>query len=557
MLKNIRILPKLLIGFGVLVLLIAGLSGFAIFSGQTSRTLFDDVNRRKNAEILNERVAKRVFEGRMQIWMALATDDQDHWQKAGDAFQIAHEKLAALLAQTVDPSRRETARVLEGAIAAYEARAAKLRNLHGKNSALDTTEAKQLVAEAIAAGSKISEIAEPLSNGYEQAATTASNAATAQITAAIDVAIVIGVLSVLFGLVLALLIGRSIADPIRAMTVVMARLAQRNMTVVVVGSDRKDEIGEMAAAVQIFKDGMTEADRLAAAQAAENETKIRRAEQLECLTRAFEAKIGELVYGVSAAATEMEATAQSMSSIAEETNMQAGAVSAASEQTSANVQTVAAATEELSSSVGEISRQVEQSARIAGKAVEDARRAGTGVEGLALDVRKIESVLTLIRAIAGQTNLLALNATIEAARAGEAGKGFAVVASEVKSLANQTERATAEISDQIKAIQEATAETVTAIQGIIGTIVAINDIATAIASAVEEQGAATREIARNVQEAARGTQEVSSNISGVREASAATGSAATEVLSAAGELSQRAEGLTGEATRFIAGVKAA
>jgi methyl-accepting chemotaxis protein len=232
-------------------------------------------------------------------------------------------------------------------------------------------------------------------------------------------------------------------------------------------------------------------------------------------------------------------------------------VAAASTQTSVNVQTVATATEELAVSVQEIGRQVAQSARIAGQAVEDARQTDATVQALAAGAQKIGDVVTIIQDIANQTNLLALNATIEAARAGDAGKGFAVVASEVKALANQTGKATEEIGSQIVQIQDTTRQAVTAIQGIARTIGEINEIAASIASAVEQQNAATQEISRNVQQAAKGTQDVSNNIAGVKQAATETGVAATEVLGAAKDLSRQSGELRGEVDHFIADVQAA
>jgi methyl-accepting chemotaxis protein len=350
---------------------------------------------------------------------------------------------------------------------------------------------------------------------------------------------------------------RGISAPIAAMTKTMRVLAENDVSVSIPGIGRGDEIGAMALAVQVFKDNMIEARRLTAAEATATEATIERAQQLATLTRSFEAQVGNLVQGVSSAATELEATARSMSSIAEQGNLQASIVASASEETSVNVQTVASATEQLSSSVEEIGRQVQESSRIAGQAVDTAKQVDVTVQTLADDAQKIGAVVTLIQNIAAQTNLLALNATIEAARAGEAGKGFAVVASEVKSLANQTAKATTDIAQQIAAIQDATTGTVSAIRGIIKTIGEINEIATSIASSVEEQGAATKEIARNVAEAARGTQEVSSSITGVRETATATGDAASQVLGAARELSQQAESLTGQVSQFIAAVKVA
>ncbi len=282
-----------------------------------------------------------------------------------------------------------------------------------------------------------------------------------------------------------------------------------------------------------------------------------RARVLDDLTRAFEAKVTELVGGLSAASSVMEDTAQSMSATASATNRQAAVVAAASDQTSTNVQTVASATEELTSSISEIARQVATSTEIAARAVDHARRTGDTARSLAEGAQKIGDVVTLIQSIAAQTNLLALNATIEAARAGEAGRGFAVVASEVKSLAGQTAKATTEISEQITAIQTASDETVTAIRNVVDVITEIDQIGTAIAAAIEEQGSATKEISRSVQEAARGTQEVNANISGVQRAADDTGAAATQVLGAAEQLSTQSKDLAGQVNRFLSDVRAA
>ncbi|MGY3482624.1 methyl-accepting chemotaxis protein [Bradyrhizobium sp. USDA 4011] len=365
----------------------------------------------------------------------------------------------------------------------------------------------------------------------------------------------LAVVAVSAGLIV--VVRRRILNPIAALTGRMSRLAAGDVAEAIPGAARNDEIGAMAAAVQVFKDNRIEADRLASEKEAENDVKMRRARVLDDLTRAFEAKVTELVGGLSAASSVMEDTAQSMSATAAATNRQAAVVAAASDQTSTNVQTVASATEELTSSISEIARQVATSTEIAARAVDHARRTGDTARSLAEGAQKIGDVVTLIQSIAAQTNLLALNATIEAARAGEAGRGFAVVASEVKSLAGQTAKATTEISEQITAIQTASDETVTAIRSVVDVITEIDQIGTAIAAAIEEQGSATKEISRSVQEAARGTREVNSNISGVQRAADDTGAAATQVLGAAEQLSTQSKDLAGQVNRFLSDVRAA
>ena len=354
------------------------------------------------------------------------------------------------------------------------------------------------------------------------------------------------------------LLGRSIVQPINAMTAAMRKIADGETSTAIPAQDRRDEVGAMAQSVQIFKDNMIEATRLRGEQdvlkaQADTERKL----LLSRMADDFESGVRASLDTLAGAAKEMQATSKSMSTTAGEASHQATTVAVVAEQASANVQTVAAATEELSSSVSEIGRQVTESTEIAGQAVAEANRTNVTVQGLSAAAQKIGDVVKLISDIASQTNLLALNATIEAARAGEAGRGFAVVANEVKSLASQTAKATDEISAQVGAMQGATADAVQAIESIGRTIGAINEIASAISVAVEQQGAATREIARSVQEAAQGTGQVSSNISGVNQSADKTGAAANKVLSSAEQLSGQAATLRADVDRFVANIRAA
>ena len=378
---------------------------------------------------------------------------------------------------------------------------------------------------------------------------------------AIDRSFIIGAgvsaFALLAGIALSVLIGRGIARPIIGMTQAMTALAGGDKETEIPAQDRKDEVGQMAGAVQVFKENMIRADELATQQAVEQQAREKRAQAIERMTQDFDAAVAGVLAQVGAATAQLQSTASSMSATAEETNHQAGAVAAASEQAAANVQTVAAASEELYSSIQEIGRQVSQSSTIADKASKDARKTNEQVEALALAAQKIGEVVRLIQDIAEQTNLLALNATIEAARADEAGKGFAVVASEVKSLATQTAQATEQIGQQIGSIQTETTSAVAAIREIGDTISEINDIAANIAAAVEEQGAATQEISRNVQEAAKGTQEVSTNIVGVTQAAAETGQAADQVTHSAGNVANQSEELRLAVENFLKGVRAA
>jgi methyl-accepting chemotaxis protein len=348
-----------------------------------------------------------------------------------------------------------------------------------------------------------------------------------------------------------------ILRPLQALTRIMRVLAGGDYQVAVPGADRRDELGDMARAVQVFKENGIEAARLTEAETAQRASREARSLSLERMTQVFETRIGVVIGTLSNAATGLKTTSKTMAQIADQSSHKATETAEAAATATANVQSVAAATEELTASTASIAEQVTRASETTMTAVRAGESADAKVRGLAEAAQKIGEVVALINGIAAQTNLLALNATIEAARAGEAGKGFAVVASEVKALATQTGRATEEIQSQINGIQSASQQAVEAIDGIMKTINTTNEVAATIAAAVEEQGAATQEIARSIQQAAQGTEQVAANIAAVNRIAGETGDSAQSVLASAETFDREAGGLRSEVERFLAEVKAA
>jgi methyl-accepting chemotaxis protein len=393
-----------------------------------------------------------------------------------------------------------------------------------------------------------------LNNAGAEKAT--ADAADSYSSALMMMAIILGV-AMIAGVGVSFYLVRDISSGITSIVKPMQALGQGDLTAHVPHQGEQTEIGAMADALQVFKEALIAKKAADEAAAQDAEAKIERGRRVDNITRDFESMIGEIVNTVSSASSQLEASAGTLSNTAARSQELATTVSAASEEATANVQSVASATEEMASSITEISRQVQDSARMAGDAVGQARTTTERVSELSKAATRIGDVVELINTIAGQTNLLALNATIEAARAGEAGRGFAVVASEVKALAEQTAKATGEIGQQITGIQAATQESVNAIKEISGTIEKLSEISSTIAAAVEEQGAATQEISRNVQQAAQGTQQVSSNITDVQRGATETGSASSQVLSAAKSLSGDSGRLRTEVSKFLTSVRAA
>jgi methyl-accepting chemotaxis protein len=494
-------------------------------------------------------VESAVLLVRVANWRFLATNDS----KGLATFKTNHDKAEtaiARLAETADAGTRAAIPPVKAALAAYA-------------QSFDTVATGMLASNELFRGELLPRI-EAMQTEMGQAKTSIAAAFTDRRQATDDMIssaelfqMILTAAALVLGCALAFIIGRGIARPIRSMTAVMGKLADGDTTVEIPARDGKDEIGDMARAVAVFQANMITTNSLTIEQAAEQARKEARQQVVGGHIATFDRSVRGLLETLTAASTDMRVNAQSMSATAEQTNKQAGTVSIAAEQASANVQTMAAATEEMASSAAEIARQVTRSTTIAARAVDAARNTDRQVQGLADTAQKIEAVVAIISNIASQTNLLALNATIEAARAGDAGKGFAVVASEVKALASQTGRATEEIGAQIQAIQSATHGAVEAIKGIGTTIDEMNDISTAIAAAMEEQGATTAEMTRNTQEAARGTQEVSATISSVSHGAQATGSAASQVLSAASELGNKAASLRAEVDSFLNNMRAA
>ncbi|MGY3619526.1 methyl-accepting chemotaxis protein [Bradyrhizobium sp. USDA 10063] len=471
----------------------------------------------------------------------------DKLKSSATAYEAAAERLAKMKTELLE-------------IASVEASGLAISNEAQARAAQLTTDSRLIANDVmLPLSAELEANANSIVDRAKQAMTGEIEKAAQQATSAAKMSLAIGGVAALLLIVTSVLSALSIAGPMRSLSRAMQELANGNFDVQLPGIGRKDEIGAVASAVETFKVKAEEKAVLEAESKRRQDDILagqRRAEMIK-LADAFEGAVGEIVSTVSTASTELEQSAKALTSTAERAQEITVAVASASEEASANVQSVATATEELSSSVNEISRQVQDSARIAADAVGQARATTERVSELSKAASRIGDVVELINTIAGQTNLLALNATIEAARAGDAGRGFAVVASEVKALAEQTAKATGEIGQQIAAIQTATDQSVGAIGQISNTIEALAEIASTVAAAVEEQGAATQEIARNVQQAAQGTEEVSSRITDVQRGATATGSASTQVLSSAQSLSRDSNRLQMEVGRFLQTVRAA
>jgi methyl-accepting chemotaxis protein len=497
-------------------------------------------------------VQERLFNARAQITRFLDRGDAAVANAARDGFKDVYRVGADLVSKIDDAAQEADASDFLKTFFVYEKGFEEVATVVRQRDVLNKEVLEKGGSEITRLSDLIRKVASDRDSALGSEVKTFLDGARQKAIAIVGTALLVGSL-------LAWLIGRGIAKPIKGITLVMRRLAEGDLEVAVAGANRRDEIGTMAGAVEVFRRGMAEAARFREEQERQK-TETGKNEKQQLIWRLaddFEAHVQAMVKAVSSSSGDMKSAAQSMTLTAEETNRQSKAVAASAEQASSNVQSVVSATEKLSAAISEISDEVERSALVARQAAEEAERTNTTVGTLANAAQRIDDVVSLIESIASQTNLLALNATIEAARAGEAGKGFAVVASEVKALASQTAKATEDIKNQITEIQGATAKTVEAMNSICGTVGQINNIAGTIAVAIEQQTEATADIARNVQEAARGTSEIAQNINGLNQAANQTGVAAGQVLGAAEELSQESEELRGEVDQFIATLRAA
>jgi methyl-accepting chemotaxis protein len=565
-LGRFRILTKIL----AVVLLLAALMGSLAYLATSA---LDDQNQRAvrmAAAAKRSMLAARANVNVMSMVGAefrSALDPRDDNRKA--ASQVIDEQVRLFrerldeVAKTSDQQVQALLPSVRDTFAAYQQSMAATLAAVDSASSTKTTETAQKLLEVVMKSDAVAQTLRGRMNAVAERMTRRAEefeqATADEYVSTSRTLIVISVISVIAGLVVGLFIGQfGISKPIQSIVALLQALASGDYNIAVHGTDRKDEVGEVAKAALVFKENGLARIRMEAEQK-ETERRAsaqRRADMLQLADR-FEGAIGEIVDTVSSASSELEASATTLTSTAERGQSLATTVASASEEASTNVQSVASATEELSSSVNEISRQVQESARMASEAVNQAHMTNDRVGELSKAAGRIGDVVELINTIAGQTNLLALNATIEAARAGEAGRGFAVVASEVKALAEQTAKATGEIGQQIASIQTATDESVRAIRDISGTIERLSEIASTIAAAMEEQGAATQEISRNVQQAAQGTQHVSANITDVQRGATETGSASSQVLSAAQSLSSDSNRLKLEVGKFLNSVRAA
>ncbi len=558
--NDMKIRTKVIMAFAVVLSITAGIGGFSIQRLSTVNASADDIrtNWLPSVRLLGDvaMLTERVKSLQNMLMSTLPGTDMDKINGALAAAMDARVKAWKDYQKTITPGEEEKlAAEIEKQTAAYDALWDKVADMVKKG---DRDGASQFNSgDGLVVTGKLRDAIQADLDFNAKGADQVAQEGKDIYSSAFYWILGVLAIAIAFSVFVASVLVTGVSRPITAMVDAMKKLASGDTSTAIPAQGRKDEVGAMADAVQVFKDNMITSARLEAEQKAEQGRKEQRQKAVDSYIQDFDKSVGGVLEMVASASTELESTAKSMSATAETAQQQSTAVAAASEQASTNVQTVASAAEELSSSISEISRQVAESTRITSQAVSDTEKTNSQIQGLAEAAQRIGDVVKLINDIAGQTNLLALNATIEAARAGEAGKGFAVVASEVKSLANQTAKATEEISAKIAEMQSATSLSVQAVQGIGQTIARINEIATTIASAVEEQGAATQEIARNVQQASAGTAEVSTNIVGVTKAANDTGAASTQVLGAAGELSKQSESLRGQVDTFLSKIRAA
>ena len=550
--KNLKIASRLLIGFGVLVALVALLSAQSAYSGRVLASLMGEVKRSSLDAVLDEKAEKQLYVTRMFVWSALATDEEARWSKADDSLKETRSILVQLRDGTRDAGRLAKIESFSKEITNYEAVTGRLRTYKGRNLALDTPEAKNALADAAAIAARIDAGGKELLESYDKFSADRMQEMAAGIDDSTRVAIIIGVLSILVGILLAVVTSRSIVGPIDGIKHCVEMLAKGELGITVPGVERGDELGEMARSVEVCKDNLMRVKTLEAEQQAQkNKSETERRTALRKMAEALGTQVGTVVETVAAAVAELNHSARQLTESAKETMEQVRSVNSASEHASTNVQTVASAGEELSASINEIASQMQQSQSVAGRADSQVQTTSDLIRKLAEDVASIGEIVSLINDIAAQTNLLALNATIEAARAGDAGKGFAVVAGEVKNLASQTGRATGEIAAKISAVQQGTESAVGAINMVSRVIEEMNEISSAVAAAVQEQSAATNEIARNIDQAAAGTEQVSRNIGAVEQTATRTGEAATEIDHASTRLTGQADRLKQQMSKFI------